>query len=118
MKIKLNRAQMSKRVDYVGVDVTVKGAQGIWSKVAPTWDMVMRHKQERISDAYYAGQYLAILEQGGKELAREIWHEGKKRGGKLVFRCYCPDGKFCHTHLLIDWLVENYEAGFEDGRSV
>ena len=113
MKVKLNRGQIGK-VD--GVDVTVKNATRLWKRVAPTWSMVMFHKNEHIDDAQYTKLYLGILKKGGVELAREIYRAGVKNGGHLTFLCYCRNNQFCHTHILIDWLMESFGAGFENVR--
>lgn len=114
IKILLNCAPI-RRNGVAGVDTTVKSAKGFWKRVAPTWSMVMDHKKTGNDQAYIA-LYASILNQGGIELARQIYREGKRSGGSLTFLCYCANGKFCHTHLLIDWLVKNYPEGFQDGR--
>jgi hypothetical protein len=112
--IVLYREQMSRRHLVPGpIDVTVKTAKFPWKWLAPTWAMVMGHKSGAISDAAYTEQYLRILESVNwddvlKELL-EIEH--------VTFLCYCSNGAFCHTHLLINYMLENWPHIFIDGRS-
>lgn len=111
-KIRLNRAQMR----YFGddrLDITVKSAEGWARKLAPTWGMVWGHKHGNISDEEYKEQYIHVLEIPFDELL-----EFAKDTRSVTFVCYCADGKFCHTHLLIDYLITQYPYSnmFKDGR--
>jgi uncharacterized protein YeaO (DUF488 family) len=100
--IKLQRAQIGRSA---GLDTTVKSSTG-WAKdFAPTWDMVMGHKRGKVSDEQYTEQYLAILAHVPVPTWREFAELGRRSSNRITLLCYCPDGKFCHTHLMIDYIV-------------
>lgn len=111
--MKIKRASLSSKTP--GVDITVKSAQGFAKEFAPTWEMVMGHKDGTVSDAEYTAQYRTILDQASKEAWR--WVKTQATEGLLTLLCYCPDGKFCHTHLMIEYMVGRWPQHFEDGRN-
>ena len=119
MKIKLKRAQIGKAP---GLDITVKSAQGFAQAFAPTWDMVMGHKSGELSDNQYSYKYTQILMRGCYDPVKRshilLHRHGQENGGEVTLLCYCSDGKFCHTHLMIDWLTEQYPDLFEDARPI
>ena len=116
--VTIRRAQLKR--GSVGVDVTVKSAQGWARAFAPSWSMVMGHKDGKLSDEQYTTLYLAILRKA--PLAAWYWLERQAVNGELTVLCYCRDfdasGQrvFCHTHLLIDYAVERFPDLFADGR--
>lgn len=101
-----------------GVDTTVKSAMGAIRELAPTWSMVMGHKQGTVSDKEYTSEYLLILHkayQGWQSLRND------SNGTLLWVACYCPDGKFCHTYLIGLYASLRWPKLFEDrtgGRQV
>lgn len=109
MRVKLNRAQIGRAR---GLDVTVKSAKG-WAKAfAPTWPMVLDHKAGKLTNAEYTEQYIRILDSIPKGGAvRALWNEGQKTG-QVTLLCFCKDGAFCHTYLLIDYLTSKYPDYF------
>lgn len=112
LKVSLSRSDMRG----FGLDITVKSSTG-WSRAfAPTWDMVMGHKAGQISDEEYIAAYTQILDQVSTPAWQTLYDEGLIWGCNLCLKCYCPDGKFCHTHLLIDYAVEKWPDVFTDGR--
>ena len=108
MKIKLHRAQIGKAE---GLDTTARTN----APYAPTWGMVRSYKAGIIDKAKYTELYHDMLAEVGVDSWRELWLQGKANDGELTFLCFCRDGQFCHTVLLIDWLVEHYPEGFEKG---
>lgn len=117
MKVSLTRGQI-KSGRSSGVDVTVRSASLDWAQsFAPTWTMVGGHKSGDISDAKYTELYRRILAKAeAKGSFAAMYEHGRKNGGKLTLLCYCAGGKFCHTHLLIDYAIEKCGAFFEDAR--
>lgn len=121
--ITLRRAQMRyKNTAQGALDVTVKNAQGFAQPFAPTWEMVMGHKQGRLTDAGYTEMYLlrlsALAELGtdnGYSLFKALRDFGVKHDNTVTFLCFCPDGKFCHTYLLIDFLCQTFPRVFQKG---
>lgn len=112
--VRLRRAQIGKSSG--GLDVTVKSSSGWAAAFAPTWEMVSGYKAGRLSDAAYGKLYEEILDRAGAEAFRRLHACGSERGGSLTLLCYCPGGRFCHTHLLIDHAVRKYGELFSDGR--
>jgi hypothetical protein len=106
----LRRAQIRRGV--VGIDTTVKSAHGLWRAFAPTWDMVLGVKRGTLSEAEYTVQYEAILSR----VPAAVWDALAAEPEQLLL-CFCRDGWFCHTHLLISWAVRHDPARFRDGRA-
>lgn len=94
---KLMRAQIGRNV--IGIDTTVKSAQGIWRAFAPRWEMVLGYKNGTVSEAEYTVQYEQILTRVPDTVC-----------------CYCRSRSFCHTHLIIDFAVRHWPDQFQDGR--
>jgi len=118
MPVILKRAQIrrGRKTQRGDLDITVKSAEGIGKYLAPTWPMVLGHKDGTLSDEDYEWMYRRILDRNPIKVYRALWKYGKDCGGQITFLCYCPDGVFCHTHLLIDYLLEKFPTGWEDGR--
>jgi len=113
MKIALRRGQIGRSK---GIDVTVKSAVGWATAFAPTWEMVTGHKSGIMGDIEYSGLYAAILDAAGKQAFDRLRQVGTDNGDKLTLLCYCPDGVFCHAHLLVEYAVKHYPDWFQDAR--
>lgn len=111
--IKLNRAQM-RYSEPDRLDITAKSAEGWAKNLAPTWGLVWGHKNGALTDEQYTESYLHSINLVGIPLD-ELLRFGHINGS-ITFVCYCPDGKFCHTHLLIEYLLKECPEIFEDGR--
>lgn len=107
--ILIQRAPIRKN-GPVGVDVTVKSALGPARCFAPTWDMVMGSKRGQLTWDEYTERYMAILD-GVPESAWE-WLKAQAHNGVLTVLCYCPDGKNCHTHLLMEYACARFPQQF------
>ena len=108
--VTLSRASMWNSKTVVNpIDVTVKSSKKLGRYFAPTWAMVMGYKSGTLSDTLYTTQYREKL---GKLYWPPILEELEKFD-HITFLCYCKDGSFCHTHLLIDYLVENFHSIFK-----
>lgn len=96
------------------VDVTVKSAADQMRSIVPTWPMVMGHKAGKVSDSSYIAQYDEILQNA----PTSVWDvlESRAVDGHLTVLCYCKDGKFCHTHQLVEFMAENFPERFVDAR--
>jgi uncharacterized protein YeaO (DUF488 family) len=108
--VRLCRAQIGRGTD--GVDVTRKSAKALGRPFAPTWSMVLGYKRGSISGGQYRQQYLTLLEALDPKAIEDLWRQGVSDGGVLVLRCYCKDGTFCHTYLLLEWLITRYPTRF------
>ena len=85
-----------------GLDVTVKGQDPLGKFFAPTWDIVMGHKKGLISDAKYTSVYHDLMLKSYRD-HRDVWENLLARE-YLVLLCYCRPGKFCHRHILAEYL--------------
>lgn len=106
--IKLKRAQYR----YNGedrMDITAKSAEGYAKWFAPLWEMVVAHKSGAVDDETYARRYIRILNRV-PHLSHKLEEYGES--GEITFVCFCPDGKFCHTHILINYLVDRFPDKF------
>lgn len=94
------REARSRKIELV--DTTVKGKSKLF---APTWDMVMGHKNGTLSDEDYTKQYRHRMIQSW--LAnREEWEAFLRREEPVAIACYCNVGCFCHRLLLKDIFEE------------
>jgi hypothetical protein len=106
--VKLTRAQI--RPGVKGVDVIVKSAKGFARSFAPTWNMVMGYKNGTLTDEQYTEQYMKILRVVSVEAWRWLYRQAVN--GEVILLCFCRDGQFCHTHLLIDNACRKYPKAF------
>jgi uncharacterized protein YeaO (DUF488 family) len=113
-KIRLRRAQIRYQQSD-RLDVTIKSSRGWARRLAPTWEMVTSVKKGETTEADYTRKYLDLIADRSIPLS-ELLCFGNSRDGNITFVCYCPNGPFCHTHLLIDYLIAHHPDLFEDGR--
>ena len=106
--VKLSRAQI--RPGVKGVDVEVKSAVGFARSFAPNWSMVMGYKNGTLTEARYTEQYLKIL--GAVSVEAWRWLYAQAVNGEVVLLCYCRDGQFCHTNLIVQYAVKKYPEAF------
>jgi len=116
--LQLTRAHISYAKRVPGpVNVTIKSSVGLARMFTPTWDMVMEHKRGRLTNTDYTAQYHSILNKLTKEQVLAFYDQQREAGPTCTFLCFCQDGRFCHTHLLIDWLVDQHPFLFADVRA-
>jgi len=89
-------------VDPDGIDISVKGKDPFGKHFAPTWDMVMGEKkglitQDEYTDLYHTKMYRLYEERP------EVWLELLNRE-RVVLKCFCKSGDFCHRLLLVEYL--------------
>jgi hypothetical protein len=111
-KLLLSRAQMNS--PRQGFDVTTRTKL----PVSPPWWLVNDYKSEKIGEEVYKEHYLHHLDENILDIVK--WLDSLpeklpiiKETHHLVLKCFCPDGVFCHTHLLIDWLLIEFPERFE-----
>lgn len=114
MTVALKRGQIGRVRSGILLDVTAKSASGWAVAFAPSWEMVSSHKSGTMGDAEYKRLYEAILDLAGEKAFDRLHQFGAQ--GTVRLLCYCPDGRFCHTHLLIDYAVRRFPQWFSDGR--
>jgi hypothetical protein len=89
------------------LDITVKTGIHIF---APTWDMVMDHKDGKITDKEYTDMYYAKMRESYKH-NKDYW-EWLLKQDKVVLVCFCKPGNFCHRYLLAN-ILEKLGAKYE-----
>lgn len=94
------------------MDTSVKSAPPLYSIFAPTWDMVRGVKDGVLpytdityTEADYTRDYRKMMVNSWRSKQRQ-WREIMGRNGVYVISCYCPEGAFCHRHLLNDMFKE------------
>ena len=79
------------------LDTTVKSGDPVF---APTWDLVLGFRNGHISDDAYTKHYYDLMRQSSMH-HRARWLD-VANSEAMALACYCPVGKFCHRHLLVD----------------
>ena len=91
-----------KQRDIELIDTTIGSGEQAF---APTWDMVMAHKRQEISDEQYTDAYLNLM-RCSYITERPAWDRLLLTQHPIAIGCYCNNlpGTFCHRHLLRDIL--------------
>lgn len=104
----IHTAQISKwrklkELGFNYFDITVKSGL---KPLAPDWDFLMEYKnsnKDKAAEDAYTQRYIAKLERLWETNPR--YFDFLNEHSEVVFVCYCPAGKFCHRHILIDWYI-------------
>lgn len=101
----IHTAQMSVD-DPDTLDITVKSATEWMGKfLRPSWQIVMAHKRGDITDDEYTPRYKQMLRDryaaGSNTATIHRWFHTTDR---VVLKCYCRDGAFCHRHIAAEVL--------------
>lgn len=113
--VQMSRWRQLKDRNIELVDTTVKSGERF---LAPTWEIVLSHKDGRISDAEYTAVYLDLMRRS-YVAHQDQWLRLIRTDGPIAIACYCSymvDGKrkFCHRHLLKDMLDKVCQANGVD----
>jgi len=79
------------------------------SCVVPDWHIVKDYKDGLINEEVYTQKYLQMLEDNKEEILKQI----KNLPNNSVLLCYEGKTKFCHRHVLADWL-KTYNIEIEE----
>lgn len=82
------------------LDISVKSGMKI---LAPTWDLVMKFKEGRITPEQFSKEYTRLMRKSYTQY-QEAWL-ALLRNKTITLVCYCPKDSFCHRHLLAPILV-------------
>lgn len=103
MIIKTDRIT-SKQPDKI--DITVKSSSSIIGHLfSPTWDMVLNHKANVISDQDYIDSYLKLFNSRINYMHGVFVEFLNQPSATLT--CYCKGSKFCHRHIA-SYLIIDY----------
>lgn len=83
------------------LDITVKTGDEVF---APTWKMVMKTKQGKMTWEEYKSKYRQLMRKSYRENF-ERWQEILSQE-EIVLLCYCQSPQHCHRRLLAEMLVE------------
>ena len=73
------------------------------SIVAPTQDLLDRYKNGITSEEDYIKEYIEMLNNNKEIILNAI----SRLPDESILLCYEGPNKFCHRHLLANWLKEN-----------
>lgn len=79
---------------------------------APSEDLVRGSKSGTLSEEYYKACYIKMLDNIPVSRALELVNILKE--GNYALCCFCGKNKFCHRHLLAEWLNRNYECNIKE----
>jgi hypothetical protein len=92
-----DRAYRANRAGLTLIDTTVKGKNPLF---APTWPIVLGHKNGTVSDEEYTREYKRLMLESWTQ-RKDEWIAFLKQDGWVGIYCYCPAGAFCHRLLLV-----------------
>lgn len=87
-----------------------------FKSIAPSWDLVHQYKDGLISVLDYTREYLGSLSEVSVNAVLEDcknYLQYSKRDG-IVFCCWEAPDKFCHRHLLADYIKDNFDIVVEE----
>lgn len=77
-----------------------------YKKLAPTWDILRRWKSHADVDEYTTSFYKILDVLDVSHCLRDIYELSKNKLGACLV-CYEAPDKFCHRHLVANWLNQN-----------
>ena len=109
MSVQITRKQMKRGIKGVHVARGNNNTRGI--TFAPSWDMVSRWKAHQVTEAAYTKEYRLILEK----IERKDWEWLSEQSidNVVIVLCFCKDGDFCHTLVLIEYALEHFSDLFK-----
>lgn len=102
--------------DYVGVSIALYTPDNIMVRIldfAPSKNLLMRYKQGLVNEEQYTKEYTEQLDElfDDGSMVNHISflkHLEKSEQKEVVLLCYEGKGKFCHRHILVDFLKEKF----------
>lgn len=85
-----------KALEIPYLDTSIKS--GEW-RLAPTKTLLYGYKYGDVTEEQYTTVYNALLKERYEK--EPEYFKAILNKHTVAFGCYCPDGKFCHRHLLI-----------------
>ena len=104
----VNKIPKEYNLYYISNSTINPNAQRL-SCVVPDWKIVKDYKAGIIDEAIYTQKYLQMLEDNKDEILNQI----KSLPDNSVLLCYEGKTKFCHRHILADWL-KTYNIKIEE----
>lgn len=82
------------------LDITIKGATGLGTLLAPSWELVNGIKQQTLPPEAYQEQFLNLLRSRYRQRQADFL-KLLTPGTTTNFACYCKPFDFCHRYLAI-----------------
>lgn len=102
----------NKAEDYYKVAISLTAPTGEYDRhavlLAPTQDMLWYYKNSFISEAEYTRMYREILDKLKAEGTLNGYVDDFKKHDKVLLLCYEGKYKFCHRHILAEYLNKHY----------
>ena len=102
----------NKAEDYYKVAISLTAPTGEYDshavKLAPTQDMLWYYKNSFISEAEYTRMYNNILDKLKADGSLDWFVKDFRKHDKVLLLCYEGKYKFCHRHILAEYLNRHY----------
>lgn len=89
-------------------DITLKSGD---KRFAPDSDLLYKYKAGNLSEHDYTARYIELMDQRWTDDAHLL--DDITKHEKLCLMCYCGPGKFCHRHLLVEWLSKRIRVSYQ-----
>lgn len=89
-------------------DITVKSGD---RSFAPTWNLLKGYKDGAVSEDEYTRVYLELMRErisANKDHFVNTLLSLTEDKQSIALACYCPQGKFCHRHLLSEVIFPEF----------
>lgn len=101
------------RIGERGTDITIMSAKGNARYLSPSWEIVMAHKQGKMSDDEYTVAYTNMVRERYKTYKQPFLDLLKT--DELILLCYCSTyyvdpknrtKKFCHRNIAAEIMLK------------
>lgn len=101
----LSKWRKVKEMGIFYMDTTIKSGDPM---LAPTWPLLSAYKYYGLSQEDYTKAYNALLDERLAE--HPEYFNDLFNIETLAVGCYCRAGKFCHRHLLVEFIDKHTET--------
>lgn len=95
--LQLGRHRVASSQNIPLLNITAKSGD---DRFAPSWDMVMALKENRINQMQFSDMYYEKMRQS-YNADPNGWIQFLTSHDKLAIACMCAKDAFCHRHLLV-----------------
>lgn len=103
-----SQAVSKKNKNWPVLDITARGksdkTSGLGALFAPDWSYVRAHQTGKITDEQYTHLYHQDMLKS-YHANTQAWLEVLNMQ-ELILVCFCRPDKFCHRHLLVQYLIK------------
>jgi len=93
--IQMAKWRIARDLEITFLDTTVKSGDSVF---APSWEIVLGVKSGAITPDEYTVVYTQLMRESYRN-NKQRWLEVANTE-QVAFACYCPEGHFCHRHIL------------------